>query len=482
MARVRHRILLLYPPLSLQNKFGSFDAFGSNSPPIGLVHLGSWLRSLGHDVAILDAAGTEKTQDEVVAFAARMKPDLIGITSETLAIDRALALARALKAALSPAPLVVLGGYHVSVLPEATLRAEPAIDVGVIGEGEHTMAELLAALDEGSTLEPVNGIVFRKDGQVLKTPPRKRIRDLGGLPRPDFGLLEGFAARNPYFPAAYRSLLPRPAVSVVASRGCPYDCTFCCREVDGRLYRPYPVDHVFDSLEDLVSRFGVRSFLFEDEVFYIDTGMVREFAEEKRRRKLVFDWVCSYRVDLITDERLRWLKQAGCRQIAFGIESGNDTILSNINKRFDVATAREALTRVKAHGIGTVGFFMLGAPGETVATLEDTRRFILEADLDYIVLFACQPSPGSVLYAEHERWGSFDPDTTRQNQMTPVFIPFGLDEATLEGYRTRIFDQFYFRPRRVIQELRFVTNPSYMASVGRFLLHRVVSRLPGLRP
>lgn len=472
------RILLIYPPLDLEERFGAYSDFGSNSAPLGIIYLGSHLAAHGLDVDVLDACGFELSLEEALAHAQRTAPDLIGISAEALSIDRAARLIALLKRAL-PAIPIVLGGYHVSVLPEETLGAVPGIDYAVLGDGEDTTLELVEHLrGQGKPLAEIDGLAFRRGEEETIVVNRRRPnrKSLAGLAMPDFGLLHGFEKRNPYFASAYRHLLPQPSVSIVASRGCPFDCYYCCRKVDGRLYRPYPVDDVLDLMEDLVERFGSRSFLFEDEIFYMKTSTIQEFAEKKRARGLTQPWVASYRIDAIDEERVRWFKESGCAQLAFGIESGSPRILKNLNKVVDIGLVRENLAMVKSYGISTVSFFMLGCPGETIETLEETERLALEADLDYIVLFNCQPSPGSKLYEEHDKWGVFANDFHLQNQVETVFIPHGLDAETLERYRRRIFNKFYFRPKRVLQELRFVTKPAYVASVARYLWHQ--ARLP----
>ena len=366
-------------------------------PPLGLAYLAAVLEQAGHTVAIFDFGLTPHSElaadvGRVVGF----RPDLVGMTAMTNVWHSAVELARALKGALA-SPLVV-GGPHATVFPERVAE-EPAVDYVVVGEGEETLAELveLLARTDGSpaaeALSAVRGLCFRRAGGTVRTPERPLIRDLDALPWPARHLCELF--RYPlYTPDGQRML------TVLSSRGCPYDCSYCFKGIVGRTYRQRSPENLVAELESLVDTYRVRNFYFVDDLFTLDARRLEAFARRIIDQGLDIRWQCLARVDRVTPELLALMYRSGCRQVHYGIESADQAILDRIGKRITPAMVREAVGWTRAAGIRSKGYFMLGLPGDTEETMARTIAFAAELDLDEAMFSLTTPFPGTRLWDE----------------------------------------------------------------------------------
>ena len=205
---------------------------------------------------------------------------------------------------------------------------ETCFDYGIIGEGEQTALELVNAIHSGNKEEipSIKGIIFRNDSGIVRTPPRAYIEDLDTIPFPARHLLPDLKKYR------YRFYKHLPTATIITSRGCPYQCTFCDRAVFGNKLRMRSIKNMLDEIEILVKEYGVRGINIQDDLFTITPQRVIEFCDQLMSRKLKISWSCLARVDCITPEMLKIMKKAGCWQIGYGIESGNQKILNTINK------------------------------------------------------------------------------------------------------------------------------------------------------
>lgn len=437
----KRRIVLVNPPISLEERYGRFSGAGNSMPSLGLLSLAAVVRSQGFDVHVIEASARRGGLDETVRRIQRLSPDVVGITATTLSMGRAATLAEQIKAA-DPQVQIILGGAHVTAVPRETLTRFPQFDLAVLGEGEQTLLDVLEADGEG--LQKILGLGLRCNGEVVITSPRPFIRELDRLPFPAWDLLENFP--RAYDPPPFR-VHRLPAASIVTSRGCPNRCTFCDRSVFGRVFRAYSAEVVLAMVEELQTRYGVRELLIEDDTFVMDRTRVLRICEGLLCRNQRVSWSCLGRVDRMDRELLRIMKRAGCWQIGYGIESGDQSILDQAQKGIRLEQARQAVAWTRQVGIRSKGFFILGFPGETRETLQRTLQFALEIGLDDLTVSFMTPFPGSALHALARTYGRMEEDWDRMNLLNVVFVPKELSKQDLEQAQKKLMRSFYLRPR-----------------------------------
>jgi radical SAM superfamily enzyme YgiQ (UPF0313 family) len=456
------RVALVSPPVSLAERYGDLAGAGSSMPSLGLLMLGAVARRAGYRPFVIEAAAESLSLTQVVEMLRRIRPQVVGITATTLSIFNAHAVAEAVKG-LELETVTVIGGPHVSAVPVETLSRFPSFDLAVIGEGEETFVELLDALDAGEELAGVAGLALPSAGGAELTAGRPPIKDLDTLPFPAWDLLPGFPGG--YRPTPFRHL-QLPAAPVVTSRGCPNNCTFCDRTIFGRKCRMFSAEYVLRMIRELVERYGVRELVIEDDTFVLNKRRVTRICEALRDSALGLTWTCLGRADAVDEELLRVMRQAGCWQIAYGIESGDQRILDLVEKRIRLERVSQALAWTRKAGMLTKGFFILGFPGEDAASMERTIRFAKTQAIDDISVFKLTPLPGSQIYETATEYGSFDNDWRKMNLLETVFVPRDLTREQLDAASRRLLREFYLRPRIVWSYLRRVArNPSLLPAV-----------------
>jgi radical SAM superfamily enzyme YgiQ (UPF0313 family) len=451
-----HKILFTTPPLSREKRYGSLAGGGSSSPSLGLLMLAAVARQRGFTCTVIDASALELTEQELLQRISTLNPDVIGISSTTLAISSAGALAAASKS-LFPAVTTLIGGPHATAVPRETLLRYPALDIAVTGEGEETIGELLEVLQNGTPLASVAGIVYRNGVELNATGRRPLITNLDSLPFPAWDLLEGFPER--YLPAPFK-VRNLPAAILVTSRGCPNSCIFCDRSVFGSSCHAFSAEYIVRQMTELHQRYGIREFSFEDDTFITFKRRLVEICSRLIALKMDISWTCLGRVNHITPENLALMRRAGCWQISFGVESGSQDILNLVNKGITLDQIRDAVQLTRKAGIKAKGFFIAGHPRETRETLRMTLDFALTLPLNDISVSLMTPFPGSELYDRASEFGTFDADWENMNLLNAIFVPYGLTREELELAQKKMLRCFYLRPRIIADYLmRIVQNP-----------------------
>jgi radical SAM superfamily enzyme YgiQ (UPF0313 family) len=328
-----------------------------------------------------------ETQVESVA---NFRPDLVGITSMSHVYYGARLLAQRIKAAIG-CP-VVMGGPHPSIFKEALLE-EPSIDFVVYGEGEDTLVELAQALEGERSLDGIAGICWRRQKQPVQNPPRAAIANLDALPFPARHLLrlEDYPLRAPD-----GSLM----ATFITSRGCPYDCSFCYKGLFGRTYRQRSVANVIQEMKEVMQSYQIRNFYFIDDIFTLNQKWLNDFTQSIIREGLDIRWKCLARVDRVNPHVLRQMWQAGCREVHYGIESGDEGILRNISKSLSLSQVREAVASTRQAGMLVKGYFMLGLPEDTEETIHKTVDLAGKLGLDEAMFSLTTPFPGTRLWQD----------------------------------------------------------------------------------
>jgi radical SAM superfamily enzyme YgiQ (UPF0313 family) len=458
------KIVLLHPPLSPEERYGALSGSGSFAPPLGLAILASVARSSGLDVRIIDAACLGLSYQEAADEILKESPDLLGITAVTISIHNAARVAKLVKESKTDFP-IVLGGAHLTAIPFETMKKFPSFDLGVVGEGEETLKELLDALKSGHDLNGVPGLILRDNDQLVSTGRRPYIKDLDEVPLPAWDLL-------PYLPKYYRPPLHGvkhfPATSIVTSRGCPNQCTFCDRSLFGNRLREFSAEYVLKMIKYLHFNYGIRDLLIDDDNFVVFRRRLEKLTELLKKENLSLSWSCNARVDLVNPRMLKLMKEAGCWQISYGIESGSQKILDLVKKSITLERIEQALRWTREAGIKSKGFFMLGYPTETVETMQETIDFACKLPLDDAQFAMFTPLPGTEVSMDILKYGTFENDWQKMNCWYPAFIPNGLTREDLESYSRLAFKRFYLRPRIIYEYIKEIfRNTAYAIKLIR---------------
>jgi anaerobic magnesium-protoporphyrin IX monomethyl ester cyclase len=452
------RILLINPPW-VRRKDNVWHSIASIMPPLGLAWIAAVLEQDGHGVSVLDAHAERLGLERIGPLLDSMGDlDIVGITATTALIANALEIARIARIKC-PNARVILGGVHPTVLPEEVL-GEPAVDIVVRGEGENTMRDLAAE----KAPDQIDGISYREGHTIRHAPDRPLIKDLDTLPFPAYHLLP----MNKYHPAAGASKR-QPAISMLATRGCPGRCTFCYRIFGPRL-RVRSGLKVAEEVKYLQENFGIREICFYDDTFTVAKKQVYAFCQALKEMKIDLTWVCFSRVDSVDEDMLRCMKQAGCHQILYGVEAASPEILRNIGKRANSELAEHKIQLTKKVGIDVRISLMFGNPGETEQTMRETLEYAIRVDPDVAMFNITTPFPGTDMFDWADKNGYLlTKDWDDYDLAHPVMnLPTVSAERVHEFY-SKAYRKFYLRPRYIIKRVARLTSPSAIADACRGL-------------
>jgi anaerobic magnesium-protoporphyrin IX monomethyl ester cyclase len=363
-------------------------------PPLGLAYLASALEQNNMSVDIVDAEAFQISAEELLDKVAALRPDILGMSCMTMGYAALSKFAQRFKEKC-PSCLIVMGGPHASIFPEKTLVEQPAIDVVAVGEAEHTLVELVDAHQRGSGFEAIDGIAFRNEGRIILTQKRKMETDLDKIPYPAWHKL----------PVTRYNVAPQwekraPTLTMITGRGCPFKCTFCSRAVFGNTLRRRSPGSVIDEMKYFKAKLGIKDVAFADDIFTLSRSWLSTFCELMMTEKVGLSWSCQARVDSVTREMLEQMSKAGCWNIFFGIESGNQAILDRLCKGIKLEQAKQSVKWAKQAGLEVQTSFMLALPGESPEIAMETIRFAIELDPDYAKFNITAPFPGTELYEQ----------------------------------------------------------------------------------
>jgi len=435
----RKVILFVNPPLNTNQRYGILAQAGSIEPPLGLAYLAAVTRKHKFKTSILDASALGMGLEETVRFILDTQPDFLAITACTISIQTAAKLASRVKEKM-PSLKIFIGGTHFTSLPEQALKEYHGFDVGIIGEGERTLVELLDASIKNNPWDLIPGIAFRKNGEIILTPKRQRIKNLDELPLPAFDLLPEL---KKYYRTTTQSIMYLPTVSLITSRGCPGQCTFCDRMTFGNEVSMHSAEYVVDLMEKLQKDFSIKGIIFEDDNFMLSQERLETLAKLIKKRKVKIHWSALSRVDTITEEKLKIVKSCGCWQILYGIESGSQKILDFYKKGINLAQIKKAVNLAKNCGFYVKGLFITGNPLESLETLKETKDLIMNLPLDDISLTSFTPYPGAEIYSRVNEFGKFEKDWDKLTFYDLVFVPSGLCKEEIRNAQNEILEKFY---------------------------------------
>lgn len=448
------RVMLINPPFDETLAVGgtrSMKYVLNTIAPLGLAYLAAVAERDGHEAVIVDCA-LGMGLGELCGRVAEYDPQVLGLTCTTPSLVSAVNAATALRQAAANARIVI-GGAHVTAAPVQTML-KGVFDVGVVAEGEDTFAELLRVWGEDwdADLNNVAGLVLPNDDGPLLTQPRPLIKDVDCIPYPARHLLPPLSDYHPT-PASYRRL---PLGVLMTSRGCPSKCTFCDRAIFGSTYRARSVDNVMGEVEELIERYGAREIRFFDDTFTQHRKRVFEICERLAKLPQRVPWTCLTKVAAVTREMLQAMKEAGCWQVLYGLESGDDEMLKRLRKGNTVEMNERAIRWSQEMGLEVRGDFIVGTPGETVESFNRTVQFAVDRGLDYAHFNKFVPLPGTELYEQLAEQGyefDFENACSILDHAALLYVP---ESMTPEQYRELLdnaFRRFYLRPSYMAKRL-----------------------------
>jgi anaerobic magnesium-protoporphyrin IX monomethyl ester cyclase len=390
-------VALIYP------YFHERDPVQKLFPPLGILYLAGQLKEANVPVRIFDC--TFESPTGTVEAVAAARPSIIAMYVMVTMSRNAFSLVRELRERL-PDTLFVAGGPLPTVYPDRFLGA---FDLVFRGEADLTFARFCSdysaqgcrpALISDLPLHTYPGIHLKASGGMVSVPPihhQTAVLDL--LPLPDRNSID-----NHRYQAFWRENAGSMSTSIIITRGCPFACDFCSKPVWGSLYRKPSLDRVFREIEDITA-LGYDQLWIADDSFTLDLGYLQAFCREKIRRDLSITWTCLSRVDRLDPDLVALMRSAGCVRVYLGLESGSDETLRLMRKRTTVADGIRAVRLFRDADIQTAGFFIVGYPGESFASIEQTLAHALSLPLDEISINVPYPLPGSALF---DRIGGVD--------------------------------------------------------------------------
>ncbi|MCL5883473.1 MAG: B12-binding domain-containing radical SAM protein [Actinobacteria bacterium] len=431
--------------------------------PVSLATTAAVVREAGFEPMIADCSVEDMDEAGLSALISSWQPDMVVINTATPSIDSDIAVSSLAKAAY-PETRTLAMGIHPSALPESCFEMDAELDMVVRGEPEYTIREAATALRDGKPLDGVAGLLYRgEDGEIHTNRKRPFIQSLDKLPFPAWDLIDTNLYTLPF--SGKRFLL------VATARGCPYGCTFCANKIfyGAKLRRRSP-QRVVDEMQWAVEQFGIRDFLIWSESFTTDQGYAIETAEEIMRRGLDISWVCNSRVDTVSPKLLRTIKKAGCWMIGFGIESGSQEVLDSVHKGTTISDAVRSVRMAHEVGLEVTGHCILGFPGETEASMQQTIDFSKFLKLEYVQFYCAVAFPGSKLFDFCQESGWLDESDWKYfEQNFSVITTPQLTAQQVMDARERAYKQFYFQPHVVLNTVRKVRSSGDVANFARMV-------------
>lgn len=428
-------------------------SFGK-TPPINLAMLAAYLLSKGFDVKIFDPAVDDTKLEEIHTYLPK-DFDVIGVSSFSPTIKESVKILEIAKK-INPRCIAVMGGSHLTALPNRTMEEFSVIDYGIVGEGEITLFELLETLKQKDDVSKVKGVVYRDNSIIKFTGQRDRIRDLDSLPFPAYHLLpmDRYKLKLHHF-WSQGDIEFSPYTNLFTSRGCYYNCNFCgISTLWGNVMCFKSAEYILNEIELLVKNYNVKCIEISDSCILTDKQRLHKILDGLIERDYNLNFTCMLRVDGVDEETLRKLKKAKFRLLRFGVESGCQRILDAMNKRYRVSQIKETFRLVHKVGIAASACIIIGYPGETKETFEETLKLLDEIKPTAVDFYIALPLVGSELYKialkngyiSNKNWYDW---TFLPNE--PVLNTPYLSSRDLKLLLKKAYIRFYFNPSFILK-------------------------------
>lgn len=380
--------VLLLNPLWVIDKKNLWSKIAGRMPSLGLGYIASVLEKSGINVEIIDTNAEKIAPDGLYSRIDKTNFDFVGITSLTPTISNAVQLSKVCRK-IFPNAKIVFGGVHPTALPDEALSYD-SVDFVIKGEGEYSFLKLV----QGENLEKIEGLSYRKENKYIHNRQFTLIEDLDTVPFPAFHLMP----MEMYYPTlgSFKNL---PAINMITIRGCPYHCSFCCRAVFGNKVRFRSPENVIEEIRFLIEKFKIKEISFYDDNFTLFKERTREVCELIRKENISITWSCMTRPELVDRKILREMKESGCHQICYGVESFSENVLKNVKKGIDLSVLEDRVKSTRDAGIQVRLSFILGLPGETEETLGNMVNYAIDLNPDLAHFNIIAPFPGTELFS-----------------------------------------------------------------------------------
>lgn len=432
--------------------------YPSGQPPLGIAYLCAVIRQHTEaDIQVADMSFQNRPFEMLKKKLREFKPDLVGISMVTPQLRDAIESARITRDE-NPDVFLMVGGPHPTVLPEETLERTGA-DLVYAGEGERAILSIV----RDSRWESLPGACFRReDKSIIYNKGLLITEDLDTLPFPDRSIFDMKKyIKNWYSMDRYNPSLK--GTSVMATRGCPFNCTFCqptLSEIFGKEIRKRSPENILRELLELKETYNIGAFMFEDSTFILDKPWVHEICDRMINLNIDLDWCCNVRADLLTEQLLEHMVEAGLRKINIGVESASQRVLDDIyNKGITVEGVKKALELARKSGVFVQGYFMLGAPGESLEEIKRTISFAVKQPFDDAVFDITTPFPHTALWEKSRNLIRMDYSEFDCFQRS-VYELEGIPSGLIERMKKRAFWKFYLHPVRILRTLKTALTPS----------------------
>jgi anaerobic magnesium-protoporphyrin IX monomethyl ester cyclase len=473
---INRRALFIVPPTGLfyrddRCQVSLKGVSNAPRPPLDLAYMSAILEENDFECKMRDYpvenGAWQDVEDDIINFA----PSMLIIYTTITSVKEDLRACKIAKE-INPGIVTIAKGGDTTISPEERLEICKDLDIAIIGEPELTMLEIA----QGINLKDVRGICYREDGKIVKTPWRPFIDDLDSLPFPSRHLLD----QSKYVRPDTGEIL----TTIQSSRGCPAKCIYCLsRVVAGADLRLRSPKNVVDELEHCVNDYSIRNFFFRADTFTWDKEWVISVCKEIISRKLDIQWVANSRANTVDDERLVWMKKAGCWLVSFGVESGSQYILDMTKKGITLEQSREALRLAKKHRLKTFVTFLIGMPWDTRGTIMQTFDFAREIDGDFFEVILPYPFPGTTYYEIAKRDGlildgAYDHIYDHFNS---VVRTYHLSADELTELKKKSFWYLYARPRYIRKIISQCDSPKAFKNYLTFGINKMKAHFASSR-
>jgi len=443
------KIMLIIPPITLEKRYGRLKDVGTLYPPLGLAYLAAMAEKMSCEVKIIDSEAEGYTYSNIEKQIEDFKPDLVGMQTYCTNIQQCNKVANIVKKH-SKKIKVVLGGAQVTIFPEESVKKEN-IDFVIVGEGEIVFEELIKTLkNNNSDFREVNGLVWKKKKKIIMNSKQELIKNLDSIPIPARHL---FPIKKYHSSAQLRG---KRTLNIMTSRGCPYRCAYCSGHISfGKTFRFFSPNRVIEEIISMIKDFKIDSIQFYDETFTVNRERVFDLCNALIKNNIKLPWACFTRVNLVDEELLKKMKEGGCYQIFFGVESGNQRLLDLIKKDITIEQAKNAIKLCKKVGIETFCSFMLNLPDETLEESWKTINFAIELDPDFVQFPITTPFPGTELYRIAKENGYFITEDWSKFMSWDeiVYVSKGRSVEEIKKTVKQAYKKFYMRPNYIFKSI-----------------------------
>ena len=461
------KILLIYPPSPVLNREDRCQQPTKELlvipplPPSDLMYLAAVSEKCGLTAKIRDYSQGGDFEKDLKDF----QPDYLLINAATPTLEHDLQALKRAKEIL-PNIITIAKGATFLTLSDEIMEHHSELDIIIFGEAEDTLKEIL----ENKSKENILGIYYRENGDVKFTGPRPFIEDLDRLPFPARHLVDNTIYRRPDN--------NKVQAVIKVSRGCPFHCFFClATPVSGAKVRRRSVENIIEEIKECVEKYNITNFVFWSDIFNLDRDWVISLCNAIIKSGLKITWSANTRADTADMEMAKIMYKSGCRLVSIGVESGSQYMLDKIGKKITLDDVRKTVSIFKKAKIRIYNYFVIGLPWETEETIEETIKFAIELNSDFISFYTATPLPGSRFYDYAKENNLFDNKTSFENAYYyPAVNTHTLSKDRVFELHKSAIKRFYLRPLYILKMLTrirsFAEVKSYFTAGFNLLMRK----------